>query len=105
MPENVNELVDKVEALLSLSREDIVDAAMRLREHALELFNEERIEYKITALFNFLASRCYLNELNRNSQSIYEYHRMLFARKINLGEEWLVEALLTATQASLKAIS
>jgi len=57
MPGNVNELADKVEALLSLSREDIVDAAMKLREHALELFNEERIEYKITALFNFLASR------------------------------------------------
>jgi glycosyltransferase involved in cell wall biosynthesis len=57
MPGNINELVDKVEALLSLSREDIVDAAMKLREHALDLFNEERIEYKITALFNFLVNR------------------------------------------------
>jgi glycosyltransferase involved in cell wall biosynthesis len=49
MPGNINELVDKVDDLLSLSREGIMDAGMKLREHALELFNREEIEDKITA--------------------------------------------------------
>jgi glycosyltransferase involved in cell wall biosynthesis len=49
MPGNINELVDKVEGLLSLSREDILNAGLTLREHALELFNGEEIEDKMTA--------------------------------------------------------
>jgi glycosyltransferase involved in cell wall biosynthesis len=49
MPGNINELVDKVDDLLSLSRGDILNAGMTLREHALELFNREEIEDKITA--------------------------------------------------------
>jgi glycosyltransferase involved in cell wall biosynthesis len=56
-PGNVDELVDRIETLFSLSREDIVDAGMKLRKHALKLFNEEEIEDKITGLFNILASR------------------------------------------------
>jgi glycosyltransferase involved in cell wall biosynthesis len=53
-PRRIEELVDRIEALLSLSREDIMDAGMKLRKHALKLFNEEEIEYKITGLFNSL---------------------------------------------------
>jgi glycosyltransferase involved in cell wall biosynthesis len=56
MPGDVNELVDKVEGLLSLSREDIMDAGMKLRERALKLFNEHEIENKLAILFESMTN-------------------------------------------------
>jgi hypothetical protein len=42
--------LDRVEKLVSQPREAIVDAGMRLREHALRLFNREEIEGKLVGL-------------------------------------------------------
>jgi glycosyltransferase involved in cell wall biosynthesis len=49
-PGDVEELLDRVEKLVSQPREAIVDAGMRLREHALRLFNREEIEGKLVGL-------------------------------------------------------
>jgi len=56
-PGDVEELGDKIEALLSLSKESIVDAGMKLRDHVLKLFNSEEIENKIANLFGPLLSQ------------------------------------------------
>jgi len=50
-PGNINEFVEKVEMLLSLSKDNLMNIGIRLREHALKLFNEEEIENKIVNLF------------------------------------------------------
>jgi glycosyltransferase involved in cell wall biosynthesis len=55
-PGDVNEFVDKIEALLSLSKESIVDAGTKLRKHVLRLFDKEKIEDKIVGLFSSLMS-------------------------------------------------
>ena len=49
-PGDVGEFLDRVEKLVSQPREAIVDAGMRLREHALRLFNREEIEGKLVGL-------------------------------------------------------
>jgi glycosyltransferase involved in cell wall biosynthesis len=49
-PGDAGELLDRVEKLVSQPREAIVDAGMRLREHALRLFNREEIEGKLVGL-------------------------------------------------------
>jgi hypothetical protein len=41
---------------LSQSRDNIIDVGIRLREHALKLFNEEEIENKIVNLFESILS-------------------------------------------------
>jgi glycosyltransferase involved in cell wall biosynthesis len=56
-PGSIDEFVDKVEMLLSQSRDNIMDVGMKLREHALELFNEEEIENKVTSLFESMLSQ------------------------------------------------
>lgn len=43
---SINEFVDKVETLLSQPRDSIVNAGMKLREHTLKLFNEEKSKTK-----------------------------------------------------------
>jgi hypothetical protein len=43
--------LDRVEKLISQPREAIVDAGIKLREHALRLFNEGEIESKLLNLF------------------------------------------------------
>jgi glycosyltransferase involved in cell wall biosynthesis len=55
-PGDAGELLDKVEKLISQPREAIIDAAMKLREHALRLFNEGEIESKLLNLFRSIMS-------------------------------------------------
>ncbi len=43
-PSNVDELVDKMEAVISLSREELIDIGLRLRDHTLRKFDKHRIE-------------------------------------------------------------
>jgi len=55
-PEDAGELLDRVEKLVSQPREAIVDAGIKLREHAFRLFNEGEIESKILNLFRSIMS-------------------------------------------------
>jgi glycosyltransferase involved in cell wall biosynthesis len=55
-PGDAGELLDRVEKLVSQPREAIVDAGMKLREHALRLFNEREIESKLLNLFRSIMS-------------------------------------------------
>jgi len=55
-PGDVEELSDRVEKLVSQPREAIVDAGIKLREHALRLFNEGEIESKLLNLFRSVMS-------------------------------------------------
>ena len=55
-PGNIDDFVDKIEMLLSQSRGNIMEIGIKLREHALELFNEEEIENKVTNLFESMLS-------------------------------------------------
>jgi hypothetical protein len=48
---NIDEFIDKLEMLLSHSRDNLVNVGIRLKEHTLKLFNEEEIENKIVNLF------------------------------------------------------
>jgi glycosyltransferase involved in cell wall biosynthesis len=50
-PGDAGELLDRVEKLVSQPREAIVDAGIKLREHALRLFNEGEIGSKLLNLF------------------------------------------------------
>jgi glycosyltransferase involved in cell wall biosynthesis len=50
-PGDAGKLLDRVEKLVSQPREAIVDAGMKLREHALRLFNERKIESMLFDLF------------------------------------------------------
>jgi glycosyltransferase involved in cell wall biosynthesis len=55
-PGDARELLDRVEKLVSQPREAIVDAGIKLREHALRLFNEGEIESKLLNLFGSVMS-------------------------------------------------
>ena len=55
-PGDEGELLDRVEKLVSQPREAIVDVGMKLREHALRLFNEGEIESKLLNLFGSVMS-------------------------------------------------
>jgi glycosyltransferase involved in cell wall biosynthesis len=57
-PGDAGELLDRVEKLISQPRDAIVDAGMKLREHALRLLNEREIESKLLNLFRSVMSRC-----------------------------------------------
>jgi glycosyltransferase involved in cell wall biosynthesis len=50
-PGNLDEFISKIEMLISLSREEVLDIGTRLREHAIKIFNREEIEKKIADLF------------------------------------------------------
>jgi glycosyltransferase involved in cell wall biosynthesis len=50
-PGDAGKLLDRVEKLISQPREAIVDVGMKLREHALRLFNERKIESMLFDLF------------------------------------------------------
>jgi glycosyltransferase involved in cell wall biosynthesis len=50
-PGDAGELLDRVEKLLLQPRDAIVDAGMKLREHAIKLFNEREIESMLLNLF------------------------------------------------------
>ena len=55
-PGDAGELLDRVEKLVSQPREAIVDTGMKLREHALRLFNEGEIKSKLLNLFRSIMS-------------------------------------------------
>ena len=50
-PSDVNEFVDKVEAILSQPKDSITDAGSKLRETVLKKFDSETIEKKLVAIF------------------------------------------------------
>jgi glycosyltransferase involved in cell wall biosynthesis len=50
-PGDVNEFVDKIEAILSQPRDSIADTGSKLREAALKKFGSETIEKKLVAVF------------------------------------------------------
>jgi len=52
-PGDINEFIDRIEKLLSQPKKDIIDTAIKLREHILRLFKVEEIESKIVKLFEF----------------------------------------------------
>jgi glycosyltransferase involved in cell wall biosynthesis len=56
-PGDAGELLDRVEKLVSQPREAIVDTGMKLREHALRLFNMEEITGVFVNLFKSLVSQ------------------------------------------------
>jgi glycosyltransferase involved in cell wall biosynthesis len=56
-PGDAGELLDRVEKLVSQPREVIVDTGMKLREHALRLFNMEEITDVFINLFKSLVSQ------------------------------------------------
>jgi len=56
-PGDAGELLDRVEKLVSQPRDAIVDAGMKLREHALRLFNMEEITGVFVNLFESLVSQ------------------------------------------------
>jgi len=50
-PGDVDEFIGKIEMLISLSREEVLDIGTKLREHAIKIFNREEIERMIADLF------------------------------------------------------
>jgi glycosyltransferase involved in cell wall biosynthesis len=52
-PENIDEFVDKIEKLLSQSRDDIMDIGSSLREAVLKKFNSEYMERELIEIFSF----------------------------------------------------
>jgi glycosyltransferase involved in cell wall biosynthesis len=63
-PGDAGELLDRVEKLVSQPRKAIVDAGMKLREHALRLFNMEEITGMFVNLFESLVSQSSCNGLS-----------------------------------------
>jgi len=50
-PGDANELMDKIEVVLTQSRDYLLDVGAKLREHVLKLFNTEYVENRIIDLF------------------------------------------------------
>jgi glycosyltransferase involved in cell wall biosynthesis len=50
-PGDIDEFISKIEMLISLSREEVLDIGTRLRKYAIKIFNREEIERKIADLF------------------------------------------------------
>ena len=50
-PGDANEFMDKIEAVLTQSRDYLLDVSAKLREHVLKLFSTEYVESKIVNLF------------------------------------------------------
>jgi len=50
-PGEAGELAKKIENIILLSREEVLDIGTRLREHAIKIFNREEIERMIVDLF------------------------------------------------------
>jgi len=54
-PGDINEFMDRIEMLVALSRNHIVDIGMKLKEHAIRLVNKEKIRSKLIDLFESLS--------------------------------------------------
>jgi glycosyltransferase involved in cell wall biosynthesis len=50
-PGDANEFMDKIKAVLTQSRDYLLDVGAKLREHMLRLFSTEYIENRIVGLF------------------------------------------------------
>jgi len=57
MPGNINEFLNKIESLLSKTKNYITKAEIELREHTHKLFDRRSIEKRIVNLFEFLLMR------------------------------------------------
>jgi len=55
-PGNVKKFIDRIESLISLSRDEIMDIGMKLKEKASKLFDKERVEREITNSFMLILS-------------------------------------------------
>jgi glycosyltransferase involved in cell wall biosynthesis len=51
-PGDVEEFVDKIEALLSLSKENIMDVGSSLTEAVLKKFNSDHVRRKLIEIFS-----------------------------------------------------
>jgi glycosyltransferase involved in cell wall biosynthesis len=50
-PGSVEEFINKIESLVPLSKGEVMDIGMKLKEKANELFDKERVEHEITNFF------------------------------------------------------
>ncbi len=50
-PGDVDGLVDRMEQVLSMSREEVVDAGLKLRRHALRLFDVDEVRARLMKVF------------------------------------------------------
>jgi glycosyltransferase involved in cell wall biosynthesis len=55
-PQDVNELVDKIKMLATLSRGEVLDIHKRLKEHATKLFNGKKVSNEIIEVFKSMTS-------------------------------------------------
>jgi glycosyltransferase involved in cell wall biosynthesis len=55
-PGNVDELIDKIETVLTQSRDYLLDVGAKLKEHVLKLFSTEYVENRIVGLFESASS-------------------------------------------------
>ena len=55
-PGDANEFMDKMEAVLTQSRDYLLDVSAKLRGHVLKLFNTEYVENRIVSLFESTSS-------------------------------------------------
>jgi glycosyltransferase involved in cell wall biosynthesis len=55
-PGDADEFMDKMEAVLTQSRDYLLDVSAKLREHVLKLFNTEYVENRIVSLFESTSS-------------------------------------------------
>jgi glycosyltransferase involved in cell wall biosynthesis len=55
-PGDLDEFVNKIEMLISLSREEVLDIGTRLREHVFKIFDKNKIEKKFVDLFMSLTN-------------------------------------------------
>jgi glycosyltransferase involved in cell wall biosynthesis len=53
-PGDVDEFISKIEMLISLSREEVLNIGTKLREYATNLFKRDEIEKKILNIFESL---------------------------------------------------
>ena len=55
-PGDANEFMDKIEAILTQSRDYLLDVGAKLREHVLKLLSAEYVENRIVGLFESASS-------------------------------------------------
>jgi len=55
-PGNVEEFISKIEGLVSLSKDEVIDLGVKLKEKASELFDKGRIEREIANSFMSILS-------------------------------------------------
>ena len=56
IPGDANELMDKIEAILTQPKDYLLDVGVKLRGHVLKLFSTEYVENRIVSLFESTSS-------------------------------------------------